>query len=226
MFLVFFYLSNFRAVLVSVEYEKAIDTPQDIVNRGQPVYLHNVLHDFLTQGAKHLDKQPNPLGESMALAESLGGVFPYRNGWMGDAATRDVARNGASFVGSYVLVLHYYTTGKVRPEQLVSRLSREALSLAFMVTYVKRGVAWKEDVDIAMMRMSEGGIVNHIVRNGVSALHLSAVVDPTSASSSTSTTAVSKLEPLNVRRIRDVCLFLVGGFAVAFLFLLAESRHC
>ena len=47
MLMVHFYQCNLRAVLVAVEFEKPIDTPVDVVERGQPVYLNPSLHSYL-----------------------------------------------------------------------------------------------------------------------------------------------------------------------------------
>ena len=39
LFCIFFYVSNLRAVMVTVEYEKPIDTLQDVVDNGQRVWI-------------------------------------------------------------------------------------------------------------------------------------------------------------------------------------------
>ncbi len=101
---------------------------------------------------------------------------------------------------------------------------REAVSLAFMLGYVKRGVSWKEQVDKITMRLSEAGIVDHLVRDGVSALHLASVIDPTMAATK-SKSAVAELKQLGVKQIQGVFLFLFGGLTVAILFYVTESRY-
>ena len=46
-----FYQCNLRVLLVAVDFEGPIDTAQDVVNRGQTVYMFSVLHAYYKNGA-------------------------------------------------------------------------------------------------------------------------------------------------------------------------------
>ena len=45
-FILFFYTSVLRSVLVAQDYEKAIDTHEDVVERGQAVYIPDHIQEL------------------------------------------------------------------------------------------------------------------------------------------------------------------------------------
>lgn len=97
-----------------------------------------------------MEIQPNPLAEAMDLALETGGTINFaKEGWIGSENNKEVMNQGAVYVSDRVMVMYYYARG-YNKENYVTRLSREPIEQAYLIFYVRKGVAFKAVLDKAI----------------------------------------------------------------------------
>lgn len=112
MIIIFAYQCNLRSHLTNVQYEKPIKTIQDILERGQNLYISIPLRRSYMSGAY-------PKGSLVAKILELSdkspenGLYPLNSSFLPDEIAKDVMENGAIFIKSNEVLTHQYFVNKV-----------------------------------------------------------------------------------------------------------------
>lgn len=157
------YLSNLRASLIAVAYEKPIDTDQQIVEKGEPVYL--IRGTSLIEGLK-----TSPLivhNQLYDLATKKNSFYEYDGGlpWV---ALDPVATSGKGFV---LTARHAYDNAK---SLFVERygddpfhIAKENTLTVYAGFVIPKNVLWKKNLDQLIQTLTERGIILHLFSNSV-----------------------------------------------------------
>ncbi|TRY72119.1 hypothetical protein TCAL_00277 [Tigriopus californicus] len=157
------YLSNLRASLIAVAYEKPIDTDQQIVEKGDPVYF--IRGTSLIDGLK-----TSPLtvhNQLYDLATKKNSFYDFDGGipWV---ALDPVAASGTGFV---LTSRHAYDNAKSLFVQRYGddpfHIAKENTLTVYAGFVIPKNVLWKNKLNHLIQTLTERGITLHLFGNSV-----------------------------------------------------------
>ncbi|XP_059079705.1 uncharacterized protein LOC131877894 [Tigriopus californicus] len=157
-FLGFFYTSMFLAALVSVERETPINNPRDALERGENVYMPNLL-TMSNPALPNFKNLPTDVQEVGVMANRRGTVYDFFKAGYPAEGVKDMQENGASFViGVVKTSSHSIVDNEWEEEYIRSGTDSIALAECFVCPEVRPVGSIHQPIDNAF-----GGFWSHIL---------------------------------------------------------------
>eukprot|EP00094_Tigriopus_californicus_P005994 TCALIF_05774-PA protein Name:"Protein of unknown function" AED:0.01 eAED:0.01 QI:0/1/0.66/1/0.5/0.33/3/319/282 len=204
-----FYGSNFRANLIAVDYEPSPDSAEDLVNLGRRLYVPEGT-TFLSMLDDHPDTNYQILGQ---IARQEGLFFGYdQQGLIESKTEQDILQNEDGFITNEYMGLATFDNLEIRHGgQNPIRFSRQALLALTGHFPLQLNSPYKYEIDHVILRLQEGGIINHIRESYIKPKFLLKSQDQQ-----------VQLEPFLLKHVLTSLFILCGGLILSGAILILE----
>ena len=212
MFLSLAYFSDFRAVLLAVNYEAPIDTISDIVNLGRALYLMkgtSLENMFKTSTLPHYQRAYKELYLDRKADSTI------HNGWIDLAIEDRIIKDQAVICADKETMQMRYHANVARYGYNPFRNGQEIVFSSYCGFAINKYFQWKDQFDMALHQMVDMGIPTKLIRNYIpirAALDYEAPIQRKN----------DKIDPLSIYHLAVVCIILSIGLILAFVTFILE----